>query len=218
MLGRESEHKKTLGQMCLSILDVLLIDTLPGDENVFRHYVSKLHRSADFAFLATGLIDMLGSAAAAAGASETGEPAAGVVEGLVLFWRLIACNEVRCLLSHQPQMASPLQKFLSAVLSGQTVAPRLLCSLLLICLDQHDASAAIGIIRLCTFVLQTLSAERSFAARIGVVTENAGVRGASRGRWAVQGTVSDFLVIVRVWSTRSQTSTSADASDRASTR
>lgn len=96
ILGRTSEARKELGQLCMLILDVAFVDP-PGStgDNVFRHYISKLHRSPDYAFLATGLLGLISNAATSANSTEGNDAAPGVVEGLVLFWRLLECNPVR---------------------------------------------------------------------------------------------------------------------------
>ena len=89
------------------------------------------------------------------------------------------------------------------ILSQPTVAPRLLSALLIICLEHKDTvppqqQASLGLIRLCVLLLQTLSAHRNFGARLNVSAESSGVRGASRGRVGVTGTMAEFLVLVRV--------------------
>ena len=224
LLSRTTEHRRELGFQAAILLDLLLLGapgeggaTTPGspsdvfgpsrsgtpadedapDPNVFRRYLAKLHRPADFDFLLDRLTTIIVSAADQGGLEGDGD-GIGLVESLVLLWRVIDCNPVR-----RPfGLGLTAQKFLPHVLTQSTVAPRLLSALMIICLEHKDTvppqqQASICLIRLCVLLLQTLSAQRNFGARLNVSTESSGVRGASRGRFGVTGTMGDFLVLVR---------------------
>ncbi|SPO30154.1 uncharacterized protein UTRI_05993 [Ustilago trichophora] len=211
--GSNDEVRTSLVTMSLQILDVLLTydaplpgeaDTVslstvgrplpgPGGRNVFRFYLSKLHRTADFDFIWSGLsksfnehvsstIQILAIPIPTGGqgrrAAETSWQLSQVAERLILLWRLLEHNH----------------KFRLYVLDDAQRAPELLTILLYFSLTYKDNVALQGLVRLCTFMLQDVSSERAFATNLAKVGSAAKVHLPARLGLLGGNTAIDFLV------------------------
>ncbi|KAJ1021676.1 hypothetical protein NDA16_003812 [Ustilago loliicola] len=165
--GTNDEVRTSLVTMSLQILDVLLTYDAPlpgeadtvslstvgrplpgaGGRNVFRFYLSKLHRTADFDFIWSGLvksfnehvsstIQILAIPIPTGGqgrrAAETSWQLSQVAERLILLWRLLEHNH----------------KFRLYVLDDLKRAPELLTILLYFSLTYKDNVALQGLVRL----------------------------------------------------------------------
>ncbi|EST08284.2 Hid-1 [Kalmanozyma brasiliensis GHG001] len=185
LVGSNDEVRTSLVTMSLQVLDLLLTydaplpgdaDTVslstvgrplpgPGGSNVFRFYLSKLHRTADFDFIWSGLaksfnehisstIQILAIPIPTGGqgrrAAETSWQLSQVAERLILLWRLLEHN----------------YKFRLYVLDDAKRAPELLTILLYFSLTYKDNVALQGLVRLCAFMLQDVSSERAFAVNL----------------------------------------------------
>lgn len=71
-------------------------------------------------------------------------------------------------------------------------APEVVVSLLNICLDGRDDPNAFGLLRLCAFALQSLSAERGFGAKLNLPLAN--IANGKRHAQATNGRVIDFVL------------------------
>ncbi|SPO31207.1 uncharacterized protein UTRI_05993_B [Ustilago trichophora] len=211
--GSNDEVRTSLVTMSLQILDVLLTydaplpgeaDTVslstvgrplpgPGGRNVFRFYLSKLHRTADFDFIWSGLsksfnehvsstIQILAIPIPTGGqgrrAAETSWQLSQVAERLILLWRLLEHNH----------------KFRLYVLDDAKRAPELLTILLYFSLTYKDNVALQGLVRLCAFMLQDVSSERAFATNLAKVGSAAKVQLPARLGLLGGNTAIDFLV------------------------
>ncbi|CBQ69881.1 conserved hypothetical protein [Sporisorium reilianum SRZ2] len=211
--GSNDEVRTSLVTLSLQILDVLLTydaplpgdaDTVslstvsrplpgPGGRNVFRFYLSKLHRTADFDFIWTGLsrsfnehisstIQILAIPIPTGGqgrrAAEASWQLSQVAERLVLLWRLLEHNA----------------KFRLYVLDDARRAPELLAMLLYFALTYKDNVALQGLVRLCAFMLQDVSSERAFAAHLARPGSAARVQLPSRLGLVAGTTAIDVLV------------------------
>ncbi|KDN39617.1 hypothetical protein K437DRAFT_9733 [Tilletiaria anomala UBC 951] len=133
--------------------------------NIFRFYISRLHRVADFVCLWNGIAGILEHFIPSGNQiiplslqlpGNTADPASTVLhipETLILLWSLI---------DHNP-------RFRNFVLDDVYRAPQLLCDLLYFTLANKDNLAQQGLVRLCVFMLQDISAERAFAINISKV-------------------------------------------------
>lgn len=211
--GSNDEVRTNLVTMSLQILDVLLTydaplpgeaDTVslstvgrplpgPGGRNVFRFYLSKLHRTADFDFIWSGLaksfnehvsstIQILAIPFPTGGqgrrAAETSWQLSQVAERLILLWRLLEHNH----------------KFRLFVLDDAKRAPELLTILLYFSLTYKDNVALQGLVRLCAFMLQDVSSERAFATNLARPGSAAKVQLPNRLGLVGGNTAIDFLV------------------------
>ncbi|CDU22538.1 uncharacterized protein SPSC_01168 [Sporisorium scitamineum] len=211
--GSNDEVRTSIVTMSLQILDVLLTydaplpgeaDAVssstvgqplpgPGGRNVFRFYLSKLHRTADFDFIWSGLsnsfnehinstIQILAIPIPTGGqgrrAAEASWQLSQVPERLVLLWRLLEHNH----------------KFRLYVLDDARRAPELLTILLYFSLTYKDNVALQGLVRLCAFMLQDVSSERAFAVHLAKPGSAAKVQLPSRLGLLGGNTAIDFLV------------------------
>ncbi|SNX86710.1 uncharacterized protein MEPE_05419 [Melanopsichium pennsylvanicum] len=211
--GSNDEVRTTLVTMSLQILDILLTydvplpgesDTVslstvgrpnpgPAGRNVFRFYLSKLHRTTDFDFIWTGLFKSLNehvnstiqflaipipTGGQGRRAVETSWQLSQVAERLVLLWRLLEHNH----------------KFRVYVLDDAKRAPELLTILLYFSLTYKENVALQGLVRLCAFMLQDVSSERGFATNLAKPGSAARVQLPNRLGLLGGNTAIDFLV------------------------
>lgn len=87
-----------------------------------------------------------------------------------------------------------LQAFLTYILSENRPV-QLLVLLLNICLDFKDAPAHFNVIRLCAFILQSLSAEKNFGNKLNAPVTS--VPGGAKHAVVADGSAADFLITVR---------------------
>ncbi|GAC75517.1 proteins containing regions of low-complexity [Moesziomyces antarcticus T-34] len=213
--GSNDEVRSSLVTLSLQILDVLLTyepplpgeaDTLslstvgrplpgPGGRNVFRFYLSKLHRTADFDFIWNGLAKSFNEHVSSTiqilaipisiptggqgrRAAETAWQLNQVAERLVLLWRMLEHNA----------------KFRLYVLDDARRAPELLTILLYFALTYKDNVALQGLVRMCAFMLQDVSSERAFGANLARPGSAARVQLPSRLGLVGGHTAIDYLV------------------------
>ena len=164
----------------------------PGGKNVFRFYLSKLHRSADFDFIWKGISKSLTEhissstqilaipipAGAGRRAASSNWYLSQVAERLMLLWRLFEHNE----------------KFRTFVLDHPQQAPELLSFLLYFSLTYKDNLALQGLVRLCAFMLQHVSSERAFS--VNLAKPGSAARVQIPGRLGLVGgsTAIDYLI------------------------
>ncbi|BGO88692.1 hypothetical protein NBRC10512_005138 [Rhodotorula toruloides] len=184
----EASVKNALVGACLQFLDTVLIDHAPveGAEaapNQFAFYLSKLHRPSDFSFLHSGLVGLITTSLAAPSTSSlfplglplpvnispsssptsparTKKPAGWTTEALTILWRTLDTN----------------RKFVSWLVKPHSTSEgksRLLETLVAVeacMLDWHPDETQIGLVRLASFIMQTISAE---AASAGLASKEA---------------------------------------------
>ncbi|BGP29203.1 hypothetical protein JCM10296v2_000941 [Rhodotorula toruloides] len=174
----EASVKNALVGACLQFLDAVLIDHAPVDvseaaPNQFAFYLSKLHRPSDFSFLHSGLIGLITTSVAAPSTSSlfplglplpvnisssssptsparTKKPAGWTTEALTILWRTLDMNRrfVNWLIKPHstPEGKSRLLETLVAIEACM--------------LDWHTDETQIGLVRLASFVMQTVSASK----------------------------------------------------------
>lgn len=83
-----------------------------------------------------------------------------------------------------------MQRFRNYVFeSGKTVD--LIAYIVLCCLENKDDPAHHGLLRMLSYILQTLSADRAFG-----VAMNQPIKLNVPAKWAVPGSAADFLIVV----------------------
>ena len=130
--------------------------------NIFRFYLSRLHRHADFTFLWNGLAGILDKCISTSNnfipvsiplpgsSSDSGASTLHAPETLMLLWSALDGNP----------------RFRAFVLDDAYRSSQLLCQLLYFPLVSKDVPAQQGLVRLCTFMLQDVTSEKTFAAHI----------------------------------------------------
>jgi hypothetical protein len=160
----------------LSLASIRSTGSKIGQQNLFRFYISKLHRQSDFQLLSDGVLAVLGQRPSAAtllnsttSAQGTDTSAAGphVPEMMLLLWRLFWHNV----------------KFRTYALDEH--APQLLSNLLFHALNNKDSAARQGLVRLAIFILHDISCDRAFAVNICKAGSGAKARITGGQRWGV---------------------------------
>ncbi|KAG0146558.1 hypothetical protein CROQUDRAFT_657197 [Cronartium quercuum f. sp. fusiforme G11] len=162
-----------LPSWCAHTLSVLL---LPSENNDFRNALGKLHRSSDLSFILDHLLAILSRPMSVVGSSSLLQPSScGLAESVILLYLIIDTSPR--LLSHLSQSSKTLD---------------LVVALIYICLDQKDAAQPkLGLVRLCGILLQLISA-KSIGQRINETIE---LPLSIRTRYAVPGTIADFVIV-----------------------
>jgi hypothetical protein len=131
---------------------VLIIYPVPNDQpNAFRKSLSRLHRVEDFQFIQQGITLVLTQpvSGVASYVPTVSKALPWAPEMLVLFWELLQCNK----------------RFRSFIIDTDR-AHDLIVLVLYYAMDAKDDPARQGIVRMCVFILQTLSVEPTFGRRL----------------------------------------------------
>jgi hypothetical protein len=131
---------------------VLIIYSPPNDQpNAFRKSLSRLHRVEDFQFIQQGITLVLTQpvSGVASYVPTVSKALPWAPEMLVLFWELLQCNK----------------RFRSFIIDTDR-AHDLIVLVLYYAMDAKDDPARQGIVRMCVFILQTLSVEPTFGRRL----------------------------------------------------
>ncbi|PAV24382.1 hypothetical protein PNOK_0145000 [Pyrrhoderma noxium] len=142
--------------------------------NAFRYFLSKLHRQADFVFLADGIIGILGQYMSAVNNLLPGskKPIPHLLETIIFFWKMVELNK----------------KFRTYILESDK-AVDLMTYLLCYFMETKDKPEQHGLCRAISYILQTLSAEESFNAKL-----TSPIRLQLPAKWTCQGTAGDFMI------------------------
>ncbi|KAJ5775510.1 uncharacterized protein N7511_000521 [Penicillium nucicola] len=138
---------------CVQLLLVLLLYPIPEDgrgvppKNYYRHYFGRLHRPQDFQFLVDGMTRILNQPMQATASYLPGSQKSvkWAPEMLVLFWETLQCNK----------------RFRSFIIdSNRSHDFLVLC--IFYAMEYRIDPAKQGVVRMCIFILQTMSAEPTF--------------------------------------------------------
>jgi hypothetical protein len=146
------DPKQLLVTYSLQLLLVLIIYPVPNNQpNAFRKSLSRLHRVEDFQFIQQGLTLVLTQpvSGVASYVPTVSKALPWAPEMLVLFWELLQCNK----------------RFRSFIIDTDR-AHDFVVLVLYYAMDAKDDPARQGIVRMCVFILQTLSVEPTFGRRL----------------------------------------------------
>ena len=171
----------------LQLLLVLLLYPIPEDgkgvpqKNYFRHFLGRLHRPQDFQFICEGMLRTLQQPIAAHSSYLPGsqKPIRWVPEMIMLFWETVQSNK----------------RFRSYVVDTDK-GYEFLVLMLFYAIDNRLNPTKQGMVRMCIFVLQTLSVEPNFGARLNAALKHPEqLPAATRiDKWS--GSYGDFLIVV----------------------
>ncbi|KAL8941310.1 MAG: hypothetical protein Q9216_002329 [Gyalolechia sp. 2 TL-2023] len=138
---------------CLQFLLVLLLYPIPEDgsesipKNFFRHFLGRLHRPQDFDFLVDGMLKTLNQPLQATSSYLPGSQKSvkWAPEMLMLFWEALQCNK----------------RFRSSIIESERGTDFAIL-VLYYALEYKMDPAKQGVVRMCVFILQTLSTEPEF--------------------------------------------------------
>ncbi|WWD17544.1 hypothetical protein CI109_101985 [Kwoniella shandongensis] len=183
LISNSAEERRTLVRASMMVLLVALDYQVEGEkgmgdgkeENAFRYFVSKLHRKEDFSFILDGIIGILQEHNSVLNNYLPGSktPIPYILETYMLLWRMIDLNK----------------RFRQYVLdSGKALD--IMCYILVTCLELKDDPSNHGLLRLLSYLLQTLSADQAFGSSL-----NQNIRLPIPSKWAVTGSAADFLIV-----------------------
>lgn len=141
-------------------LQFLLVTTLypipevPGElaqKNWFRHFLGRIHRPQDFQFMVDGMTRILNPPLQANALYIPGTQSSikFAPEMIMLFWEITQCNK----------------RFRSFIVDTERAHDFVILVLFYALEYKNDASKQ-GVVRMCAFLLQTLSVEKSFGVNL----------------------------------------------------
>ncbi|KAI9321708.1 high-temperature-induced dauer-formation protein-domain-containing protein [Dichotomocladium elegans] len=157
-----------------------MIDLDETSDNSFKHYLSKLHRAQDFQFLIDGIYRILSNPMQA---NNTYLPGSTKrvrchVEMMMLCWKLLETNS----------------RFRNYLMETER-ALDLMVVLVYYAMENKLDPAHVGLVRMCAFILQTLSSDRTFGVKLNRTFDGHSSLPANIRIPAFHGTYADFLII-----------------------
>ncbi|KAJ7172707.1 high-temperature-induced dauer-formation protein-domain-containing protein [Mycena filopes] len=142
--------------------------------NAFRYFLMKLHRTQDFAFVLGGIVGILEQQMATMNNLLPGakKSVPYINETVIFFWKMIELNK----------------KFRGYLLDSEK-SMDLVAYLLCYALEIKDKPHQHGLCRALSYIVQTLSAEPSFGARL-----TRPVKAQLPTKWNAPGTAADFFI------------------------
>ncbi|KAJ2971327.1 hypothetical protein NQ176_g7745 [Zarea fungicola] len=151
------DTKQLLVTQSLHLLLAMLVYTVPehvdasSRKNYYRHFLGRLHRPQDFQFIVDGVSRILTQPLQDKTSYLPGTHASINLsaEMLMLFWEMIQCNK----------------RFRAFVIDTDRAHDFLVLTLFYAIEYKTDAAKQ-GIVRMCAFLLQTMSVEKNFGLRL----------------------------------------------------
>ncbi|KAL8775747.1 MAG: hypothetical protein Q9194_003681 [Teloschistes cf. exilis] len=171
---------------CLQFLLVLLLYPVPDNgqdpplKNYFRHFLGRLHRQQDFDFLVDGMLRTLNQPIQASSSYLPGSQKSleWAPEMFMLFWEALQCNK----------------RFRSYILDSRQ-GPEFAILVITFALEHKGDAAKQGVVRMCIFILQTLSTEPEFGKNLNKTFDMQANLPTSVRIPEFSGTYADFLII-----------------------
>ncbi|CAK7206035.1 hypothetical protein SEUCBS139899_008818 [Sporothrix eucalyptigena] len=180
------DPKQILVTYSLHFLLVVLIYPIPPDpitgtvsKNYYRHFLGRLHRPTDFQFIVDGMTRILNQPLQATTSYIPGTQSSVkfAPEMIMLFWEITQCNK----------------RFRSFIIDTQR-AHDFVILILFYALDCKNDSTRQGIVRMCAFLLQTLSVEKNFGINLNKTFEGQETLPPVIRIYNFRGTYADFLI------------------------
>jgi hypothetical protein len=148
----------------------------------FRHFLGRLHRPQDFQFITEGITRVLNyplhaSTSYIPGNQQTNNKLTS--EMIMLFWEMTQCNK----------------RFRSYIIDTNR-SHDFLVLLLYYAIDYKLDASKQGIVRMCVFILQTLSVEKNFGMSLNKKFENQETLPVTVRLQNFNGSYADFLIHV----------------------
>ncbi|OAG41845.1 hypothetical protein AYO21_03848 [Fonsecaea monophora] len=179
------DSKQTLVVYSLQLLLVLLLYPVPesgngpAPKNFYRHYLGRLHRPEDFQFLADGMTRVLSQPMHATTSYLPGSQKSvkWAPEMIMLFWEVLQCNK----------------RFRAFIIESNR-AHDFVILMLFYAIEYKTDTSKQGIVRMCVFVLQTMSVESTFGNNLNKKFEAQDTLPPSIRLANFKGTYADFLI------------------------
>ncbi|KAH8733624.1 high-temperature-induced dauer-formation protein-domain-containing protein [Ilyonectria robusta] len=179
------DGKEMLVTYSLQFLLVLLLYPIPespsnpSPKNFYRHFLGRLHRPQDFQFIVDGMTRVLNQPLQEKSSYLPGAQSSGnfAPEILMLFWEITQCNK----------------RFRSFIIDTERAHDFVILTLFY-ALEYKNDTAKQGVVRMCAFLLQTLSVEINFGINLNKYFEGQDSLPASIRVPGFRGTYADFLI------------------------
>ena len=180
------DPKQALVIYSLQFLLVLLLYPIPEDgngpppKNFYRHFLGRLHRPEDFQFLADGMTRILSQPMQATTSYLPGSQKSvkWAPEMLMLFWEALQCNK----------------RFRSFIIESNRAHDFVIICLFYAIEHKTDPSKQ-GLVRMCVFILQTMSVEPAFGRNLNQKFDTQETLPPSIRLPSFRGTHADFLIM-----------------------
>ncbi|KAK2756447.1 hypothetical protein FQN54_005340 [Arachnomyces sp. PD_36] len=180
------DPKQVLVIYCLQLLLVLLLYPIPEDgrgappKNYYRHYFGRLHRPQDFQFLVDGMTRILNQPLQVTTSYLPGSQKSvkWAPEMMVLFWETLQCNK----------------RFRSFIIDSNRAHDFIILCIFYAIEYKADPSKQ-GVVKMCIFILQTLSVEPNFGKNLNKRFEAQETLPQSIRLPEFRGTYADYLII-----------------------
>lgn len=148
-------------------------------KNYYRHFLGRLHRPQDFQFLVDGMTRVLNQPLQSNVAYLPGSQNSDkfVPEMLILFWEITQCNK----------------RFRSFIIDTDRMYDFIVL-ILFYALDYKNDPSKQGIVRMCAFILQTLSVEKNFGINLNKAFSTQDTLPQSIRIPGFGGSYADFLI------------------------
>ncbi|KAL6706186.1 hypothetical protein ACN47E_005921 [Coniothyrium glycines] len=179
------DQRQVLVTYCLQLLLVLILYPIPepgngpAPKNFFRHFLGRLHRPQDFQFLVDGMTRILNQPLQANTSYLPGshKSLTWAPEMIMLFWEALQCNK----------------RFRSFIIDTDR-AHDFVVLVLYYAIDQCNDPSKQGLVRMCIFVLQTLSVEPQFGKSLNKTFEGQESLPPSIRISNFHGTYADYVI------------------------
>lgn len=179
------DSRQSLVVYSLQLLLVLLVYPVPEgspgstSKNFYRHFLGRLHRPEDFQFLADGMTKVLSQPMQSTSyLPGTQKQSKWAPEIIMLFWEALQCNK----------------RFRSFIIESNRMHDFVILMLFYAVEHKTDASWQ-GIVRMCVFILQTMSVESAFGIGLNKQFEAQETLPASIRQPNFRGSYADFLIV-----------------------
>ena len=170
----------------LQLLLVLLLYPIPEEgivpvpKNYYRHFLGRLHRPEDFQFLADGIARILSQPMQATSSYLPGSQRSvkWAPEMLMLFWEILQCNK----------------RFRTFIIESNRAHDFLLLCLFY-AVEHKEEDSKQGLVRMCIFILQTMSVEPAFGSNLNKKFDAQETLPQSIRMSKFSGTYADFLIM-----------------------
>lgn len=181
------DPKQILVTYALQFLLVIILYPIPESgplqtqKNYYRHFLGRLHRPQDFQFIIDGMTRILNQPVSANSSYLPGsqQSTKSAPEMLMLFWEITQCNK----------------RFRSFIIDTDR-SHDFVVLILFYALEYKLDLSKQGVVRMCVFLLQTLSVEPKFGASLNKKFAGEETLPASVRIPGFNGTYADYLIHV----------------------
>lgn len=179
------DPKQILVTYALQFLLVVLLYPIPeqngqaAQKNFYRHFLGRLHRPQDFQFIVDGMTRILNQPLQVNASYIPGTQSSlkFAPEIIMLFWEITQCNK----------------RFRSFIIDTER-AHDFIILILFYALEYKTDASKQGVVRMCAFLLQTLSVEKNFGVNLNKTFEAQDTLPPAVRIAGFKGTYADFLI------------------------